>query len=128
VHARIATDLSRRSHMTWRRRSVLRNTVQLARHRSAAHEVDLGQLLNRLDTASARATSLLRMLSDAQAIESDGFDLDIGSHDLVQVITPIVSMMDRASERHPLILTVPHHPVVIRADAERLQRVAATHG
>ena len=63
------------------------------------------------------------MLSDAQALESDGFDLDIGTHDLVQVITPIVSMMDRASERHPLILTVPHHPDVIRADAERLQRV-----
>lgn len=103
--------------------SVLRNTVQLARHRGAAHEVDLGQLLNRLDTASARATSLLRMLSDAQALESDGFDLDIGTHDLVAVITPIVSMMDRASERHPLILTAPHHPVVVRADAERLQRV-----
>ncbi len=103
--------------------AVLRNTVQLTRHRGAAHEVDLGQLLNRLDTASARATSMLRMLSDAQALESDGFDLDIDTHDLVAVVTPIVTMMDRASERHPLILTLPHHPVVIRADAERLQRV-----
>jgi signal transduction histidine kinase len=63
------------------------------------------------------------MLSDAQAIESDGFDLDINTHDLVAVVTPIVTMMDRVSERHPLILTVPHHPVPIRADAERLQRV-----
>jgi signal transduction histidine kinase len=103
--------------------AILRNTVHLARLRGAGHEIDLGQLLNRLDTASARAASLLRMLSDAQALESDGFGLDIGTHDLVKVITPIVTMMDRASERHPLILTLPNHPVVVRVDAERLQRV-----
>jgi signal transduction histidine kinase len=32
-------------------------------------------------------------------------------------------MMDRASERHPLVLTLPPHPVVIHADADRVQRV-----
>ena len=102
--------------------AVLRNTVHLARH-PAAHEVDLGQLLIRLDTASARAASILRMLSDIQAIESNGFALDVGSHDLTAIVTPIVTMMDKTSERHPLILRLPHHPVVIRADADRMQRV-----
>lgn len=104
--------------------SVLRNTVRLARRRDAApHEIDLEQLLRRLDTASARATSILRMLSDAQAIESDGFDLNVASHDLAAIVTPIVAMMDRMSERHPLVVTLPQRPVTIHADAERIQRV-----
>lgn len=101
--------------------AVLRNTVQLARR--GADGVDLGQLLNRLDTASARATSILRMLSDAQAIESDGFELDIASHDLTAVVKPIVTMMDRASGRHPVVLLMDDQPIVVRADAERVQRV-----
>jgi signal transduction histidine kinase len=103
--------------------SVLSYTVQLARRRGPIPEVDLSGLLNRLETASARAISLVRTLSDAQALESDGFDLKVRTHDLRTLVAPIVHMMDRLSERHPVVLAVPECPVVIQADGERLQRV-----
>ena len=102
--------------------SVLRNTLQFAKRRATA-DVDWSQMLIRLDTASARATSILRTLCDAQAMESDAFKIDAGPCDLATVVAPIVTMMDRTSERHPLILTVPERPVTIEADAERIQRV-----
>jgi signal transduction histidine kinase len=102
--------------------SVLSGTVQFVRMRGAT-EVDWSRLLNRLETASARATSLVRMLSDAQALELAGFDLVLQTHDLRALISPIVQMMDRFSERHPVIMSVSDHPVLIRADADRLQRV-----
>jgi len=63
------------------------------------------------------------MLSDAQALESDGFGLDVATHDLRALISPIVHMMDRFSERHPVLLAIPDCPVVVRVDADRLQRV-----
>lgn len=103
--------------------SVLRGTVQFARGARLHSETDLSRLLTRLDTASARATSLVRMLSDAQALESDGFALDVATHDLRAVAMPIIEMMDRWSERHPVVLDVPDDPVLVRADADRLQRV-----
>jgi signal transduction histidine kinase len=103
--------------------SVLNGTVQFARRRGAISDVDLSGLLNRLETASGRATSLVKTLSDAQALESDGFDLKLGTHDLCPLVASIVHMMNRLSERHPVILAVPECPVVVRADGERLQRV-----
>jgi signal transduction histidine kinase len=63
------------------------------------------------------------MLSDARALESDGFDLDVAAHDLRTLAAPIVQMMDRFSERHPVVLAVPESAVMVQADAGRLQRV-----
>jgi signal transduction histidine kinase len=103
--------------------SVLRGTVQFARRAGHHPEADLSRLLARLDTASARATSLVRMLSDAQDLDSDGFALDMATHDLRMVVLPIVEMMDRFSERHPVVADLPASPVIVRADADRLQRV-----
>lgn len=103
--------------------SVLSGTVQFARHQSATSEVDWSRLLGRLETASARATSLVRMLSDAQALESDGFDLHLKTHDLRALVSPIVHMMDRFSDRHPVMCAIPDCPVLVRADGDRLQRV-----
>ena len=103
--------------------SVMSYAVQVARLRGAIQDVDLSILLNRLDTASARATSLVRTLSEAQALESDGFDLNVGTHDLRILVAPIVHMMDQLSERHQVVLAVPACPVVVSADSERLQRV-----
>lgn len=102
--------------------SVLNGTVQFAKVRGAA-DVDWSRLLERLETASARATSLVRMLADAQALESNAFGLALKTHDLRAVVAPIVQMMDRFSERHPVVLTVPEQPVPVEADAERLQLV-----
>ncbi|HWI19368.1 MAG TPA: HAMP domain-containing sensor histidine kinase [Vicinamibacterales bacterium] len=102
--------------------SVLRNTVQFAQRR-ANTEVDWAQLLKRLDTASTRATALVRTLADARQIDGDSLRLEIARHDLGAMVAPIVSMMDRVSERHPLLYTPPDGPVMIDADAERVQRM-----
>lgn len=103
--------------------AVLSGSVRFARARQSA-EIDWARLLSRLDTAATRATSLLRLLSDARALDEDkGIGLTIGAHDLRTVVSPIVEMMDRFSERHPVVLSTPASPVVVAADAERLQRV-----
>ena len=103
--------------------SVLRGTVQFARQAGAASDFDWSRLLNRLDTASARATSLLKMLSDARALERDDFGLTLATYDLRTLVTPIVEMMDRFSDRHPVLLASPDAPLWVSADADRLQRV-----
>lgn len=103
--------------------SVLSGTVQFAKRRGTTVDADSARLLTRLEIASARATSLVRMLADAQALESDGFDLDVAAHDLRTLVAPIVDMMDRFSERHPVVLDLPEQPVIVTADADRLQRV-----
>jgi len=48
--------------------SVMSYAVQVARLRGAIQDVDLSILLNRLDTASARATSLVRTLSERRPL------------------------------------------------------------
>lgn len=101
--------------------SVLSGTVQLARN--AREAVDWPRLLDRLETASARATSLVRTLSDAQALASDGLELRLETHDLRTLVSPIVTMMDRLSERHQVDLAAPDYPVLVEADGDRLQRV-----
>jgi K+-sensing histidine kinase KdpD len=103
--------------------SVLSGTVQFARRAGMSAEVDLSRLLARLETASARAASLVKTLSDAQALESEELGLHLVTHDLRNVAAPIVEMMDRLSERHPVVLALPDRPVLVHADAERLQRV-----
>jgi signal transduction histidine kinase len=103
--------------------SVLSGTLQFARRRAVMPDQDLSRLLVRLETASARATSLVRMLSDARALEADELGLTMATHDLRALVTPIAEMMDRLSERHPVIVSVPDHAVTVRADADRLQRV-----
>ena len=102
--------------------SVLTGTVQFARLRGAA-AVDWSRLLDRLETASARAVSLARTLSDAQALDSKGLGLNLALHDLRALVSPIVHMMDRFSERHPVHLLLPDDAVSVRCDGERMQRV-----
>ena len=102
--------------------AVLSGTIQLAKARGTTH-VDWSRLLGRLETASARATALVRTLSDAQALDGHGLGLTLGTHDLRALVAPIVEMMDRFSEKHPVMLSVHDAPVCVRADADRLQRV-----
>ena len=103
--------------------SVLGGTVQFMKLRGTASEADLSRLLGRIETASARATSLVRTLADAQALESQDFGLRLDTHDLRKLVAPIVEMMDRFSERHPVVVVTPDQPVHVIADADRLQRV-----
>jgi signal transduction histidine kinase len=102
--------------------AVLSGTVQFFR-RHGINADDLPRLLKRLETASARATSLVRTLSDAQALDADLFGLEVSLHDMRALVGPIVDMMDRFSERHPVILAAPETPVWVKVDADRLQRV-----
>jgi signal transduction histidine kinase len=103
--------------------SVLGATVQFARRAGHLEESDLRRLLLRVETATARATSLVKTLTDAQALDADGFALNVGVHDLRALVAPIVQMLDRVSDRHPVVLAVPDRPVLVRGDADRLQRV-----
>lgn len=103
--------------------SVLSGTVQFVKRQSTGAEADLSRLLGRIETASARATSLVRTLADAQALESHDFALRTDTHDLRVLVRPIVEMMDRFSERHPIVLNTSEHAVNVRADADRFQRV-----
>jgi signal transduction histidine kinase len=103
--------------------TVLSGTVQFVKRHRTSSEADLSRLLARLETASARATALVRTLADAQALESAEFSLRTDTHDLRAVVRPIVEMMDRFSERHPIVLHAPDHPVNVNVDGERFQRV-----
>jgi signal transduction histidine kinase len=103
--------------------SVLNGTVQFLKHHGAKADVDLPRLLVRIETASVRATSLVRTLADAQALESQQLDLSVARHDLRALVRPIIEMMDRFSERHPMVFVAPDHPVEVLADGNRLPRV-----
>jgi signal transduction histidine kinase len=103
--------------------TVLGGTVQFVKRHRTSSEADLSRLLGRIETASARATALVRMLNDAQALESRDFVLQTDTHDLRALVRPIVDMMDRFSERHPIVLEAPDRPVNVNADGERFQRV-----
>jgi signal transduction histidine kinase len=102
--------------------SVLGGTIQFARAQDAA-QVDWSRLLNRLETASSRAMSLVRMLSDAQSLDAEAPPLVLAAHDLRALVAPIVQMMDRYSDRHPVMLSMPEEPITVIADPDRLQRV-----
>jgi len=103
--------------------AAIRGTVQFVRRFGASADVDLSRLLARLDTASARATSLIRMLTDARAIESGGLKLETALTDVRECLTPVVEMLERVSDHHEIATAMPDHPVFVEADVDRLQRV-----
>jgi len=124
-HARVERDrlIAMVSHDLATPLAVVRGAVQLARLAGTRAALDLDRLWDRLDTATARATSLVRMLTDVHALDAGDFVLDVRAVDVREAIAPIVQMMDRMSERHPVALMMPEEPVVLECDAERLKRV-----
>jgi signal transduction histidine kinase len=101
--------------------AVLSGTLQFARR--AGTQADLPRLLARLETATGRATSLVRTLADARALDADSLALNSQLLDLRDLVTTTAQMVDRLSDRHPVVLAVPETPVIVRVDEERLQRV-----
>jgi signal transduction histidine kinase len=77
----------------------------------------------RLDTAAERATSLVRTLADAHTLDSGELRLEVRREDVRDLITPVIAMMDRISERHSLLVTLPRQPAMVDCDSERMQRV-----
>ncbi|MGH9349315.1 MAG: sensor histidine kinase [Vicinamibacterales bacterium] len=76
-----------------------------------------------METAATRATSLVRALADVKSIDEDALSLNLRHIDLCEIVEPIVRMLDRASERHPIVLAVETPPVIVSGDGERLGRV-----
>lgn len=103
--------------------AAIRGTVQFVRRFGMSADVDLSRLLGRLDTASARATSLMRMLTDARALESGGLQLQTALTDVRDCLASVVEMLERVSDHHELATAMPDHPVLVEADVDRLQRV-----
>ncbi|MBA3637732.1 MAG: HAMP domain-containing histidine kinase [Acidobacteriota bacterium] len=103
--------------------SVLSGTLQMAKHSHVSSGGDMPRLLARLERATSRATSLVRMLADVQALERGGLALNLAPRDLRDMVAPVVEMLDRFSDRHPVVLAGPEAPVMLMADADRLQRV-----
>jgi K+-sensing histidine kinase KdpD len=83
--------------------SVLRGTVQFARRAGPKDRADLDRLLVRLEIATPRAMSLVKTLADAQAVDAGGLQLNLAEHDLGELVAPIAHMMDRLSDRHPVM-------------------------
>jgi signal transduction histidine kinase len=103
--------------------SAIQGTMQFARRHAALSEVDLARLLLRVETAAARATSLVKALTDAKSIEQHSFALTLRRVDFRGIVEPIVRMLDRLSERHPMAVAIDANPLVIDGDADRLGRV-----
>jgi signal transduction histidine kinase len=103
--------------------AVIRGTIQRARVSGQAAEVDMDRVWGRLDTAASRATSLIRTLGDAQTLDSGELTLELRREDVRNLITPVVKMMDRISERHPVLVRLPGEPAMVECDSERVQRV-----
>jgi signal transduction histidine kinase len=103
--------------------TAIRGTIQFARKHAALSEVDTTRLLNRIETAAGRATSLVRALADTKSIARQSLSLDVHPVDFRTVVEPIAIMLDRTSDRHPIALAVDAAPLVVNGDAERLGRV-----
>jgi signal transduction histidine kinase len=103
--------------------NTIRGSIQFAQRFGAEAEVDLARLLERLDTAASRASSLVETLRDAQALERGELSLTLVPADVREIVRPIVQMFDHMSERHPVMMNVPSLPVMVNADGNRLQRV-----
>jgi two-component system OmpR family sensor kinase len=102
---------------------VIRGSIQFARQAETNGSADMERLWLRLDRAASRATSLIRTLGDARALDNGPLPLDVRRVDLRSLVAIVTQMMDRVSERHPVALVMPKQPVNVDGDAERLQRV-----
>ena len=103
--------------------SAIQGTIQFARKFAARSEVDVARLLARVETAAARATALIRALSDTKSIEQHSLSLECHLIDFRTVVAPIVAMLDRVSDRHAIALAMPATPLMVKGDPDRLGRV-----
>lgn len=103
--------------------SVVRSAVQIARLGGLLTATEVERVWERVDTASARATSLLRTLTDVHSLETGELKVDVRVVDVCDVIRTVVRMMDLMSERHPIACVVPNEAALVECDAERLARV-----
>lgn len=101
----------------------IQGTIAFARNFGAVSELDPVRLLARVETAAARATSLVRALQDTRSIEDQSLSLTVKLVDLRSIVEPVVKMLDKTSDRHPIVVAIDSAPLLVRGDAERLGRV-----
>jgi signal transduction histidine kinase len=135
VRAQLAADLERRareerdrlvmtiSHDLATPLAAIRGTVQFAQRFGRRSDIDIVRLMTRVDSAAARAISLVRTLNDVRTLDSGELSLHLETTDVRSLLASVVQMLDRFSERHPIALAMPEEPVFIRCDRDRLQRV-----
>lgn len=102
---------------------VIQGTIQFANRFGTRPEVDVKRLLARVETAAARAGSLVKTLADVKALESGDLVLALEIKDFREVAAPVLHMFDGVSFRHPMRFELPEQPVMVRCDSGRLQRV-----
>ena len=103
--------------------AAIQGTIQFVQKNAALSALDMPRLLVRIETAAARATSLVRTLRDVRSLEDDALALNRQRADLRSIIEPIVRMLDRMSDRHPIALTMSESPLLLDCDVERIGRV-----
>ena len=102
--------------------AAIQGTIQFTRKNAALSALDLPRLLVRIETAAARATSLIRTLTDVRSLGQDALLLNMRRTDVRDIVEPTVRMLDRLSERHSIALTMPSTPLVLECDVERVGR------
>ena len=103
--------------------AVIQGSIKLANCFCVRADVDVRRTFSRVETAASRASSLVKTLADIRAVESGALVLAMEIKDFREVAAPVVQMFDGASRRHPVTLTLPEQPVMVRCDPDRLQRV-----
>ena len=103
--------------------TAIQGTLQFVRRNASLTAVDLPRLLERIETAAARATSLVRALQDARTLEEDALSFNVQRADLRHIVEPTVRMLDRLSERHSIALMMTDAPLLLDCDVERVGRV-----
>jgi signal transduction histidine kinase len=103
--------------------AAIQGTVQFARKNAALSGVNVGRLLIRIETAAARATSLLHALVETKSLERHSLALELRPVDFRTLVEQIATMLDCTSDRHPIMLAMESAPLVVHGDPERLGRV-----
>jgi signal transduction histidine kinase len=103
--------------------TAIQGTIQFVRQNTALPAAELPRLLARIETAAARATSLVRTLRDVRSLEEDALLLHLQRADLRSIVEPTVRILERVSDRHPIALVVPESPLPVDCDVERVARV-----
>ena len=101
--------------------TVVSGTVQAAK-RGGLGRTDENRMLSRLETAAARASSLVRTLTEVQDVGGVRPDR-IRLVDLREILQTVVDMLEHLSDRHTIVLQLPEARLLIKADSERLHRV-----
>ncbi len=103
--------------------TAIQGTIQFMRRNAALSAVDVPRLLVRIETAAARATSLVRTLRDVRSLEEETINLNMQRADLREIVEPTIRMLDRLSDRHPIALMMSDSPLFLDCDVERIGRI-----